>query len=70
MFWNKPKCTHSDVYETLVQRVRNVELRMDDMEAFQDNIRNMARKVQDRKRKEENDAAEPEDLKSRMLIPE
>lgn len=68
--WFKQKCSHADEYETLRKRVREVELRIDDMEAFQENIRNMARKIQTRRPKQEETEEEPEDLKTKMFIPE
>lgn len=68
--WFRLKCTHGDEYETLRKRVREAELRLDDIEAFEENIRNMARKVQTRKPKQEENTEEPEDLKTKMFIPE
>lgn len=46
MNWFTKKCTHADEYSTLYKRLTQVELRLDDYEAFQNNIRNMARKIQ------------------------
>ncbi len=46
MSWFTKKCTHSDEYTALHKRLTQAELRIDDLEAFQDNVRNMARKVQ------------------------
>lgn len=46
MNWFTKKCTHEDEYSTLYKRVTQVELRLDAYEAFQDNIRNMSRKIQ------------------------
>lgn len=53
--WFKSKCTHEEAYITLHKRITDVELRLDSMEAFQDNIRNMARKIQTRKTTESED---------------
>jgi len=53
--WLKSKCTHAEAYNTLYKRLTEVELRLDHMEAFQDNIRNMARKIQTRKTQETED---------------
>jgi len=66
--WFKLKCSHSDEYETLRKRVREAELRIDDLEAFQTNVRNMARKVQTRRARDE-DEAEPQDIRSSVLVP-
>jgi len=66
--WFKPKCSHSDEYETLRKRLREAELRIDDLEAFQTNVRNMARKVQTRRARDENEE-EPQDIRSSVLVP-
>jgi len=46
MSWFSKKCTHSDEYATLFKRLTDLELRMDKIELFEDNMRNMARKIQ------------------------
>lgn len=71
--WFRSKLADENEYISLRKRVLNVELRLDEIEQFQENIRNMARKVQTRAKKEENEAktdTESTDLKSQILVPE
>lgn len=55
MSWFRSKCTHADVYETLLKRWSDIEARVSRLELNEDNIRNMARRVQQHKPKESED---------------
>jgi len=66
--WIKSECSHANEYATLRKRITELELRCDDLESFQENMRNMARKIQKRKEPVQEEA-ETEDLKSKILIP-
>lgn len=67
--WFKRNNIESEEYKALHKRITNLELRIDDLEAFQSNIRNMARKIQTRRKKDEEQEDEPQDIKSTVLIP-
>jgi len=68
--WFRSKCTHDTEYAQLRKRVTDLELRADDLEAFQENIRNMARKVQKRRESQETEAEDAKDLNPRVILPE
>lgn len=53
--WFRSKCTHSDVYDTLLKRWTDVEARVSRLELNEDNMRNMARKIQRGKPEESKD---------------
>lgn len=66
--WLKSQCTHAEEYVTLRKRVTDLELRIIEMETFQDAMRNMARKIQTRKPKTEEEDTESTDLKTSVLV--
>jgi len=66
--WIQRKCLHEADYATLRKRVTDLELRIDDLEAFQENVRNMARKVQTRRKSL--DEEESKDLNPQVILPE
>lgn len=73
MSWFRRKELDSKEYETLLKRLVQAEARLDYLETNEDNLRNLARKIQKARIKppEENEQNEkPEDLKSKMLLPE
>ena len=65
--WFKPKTIESNEYVALSKRITQLELDVFALTSFQDNIRNMARKIQTRKSKEQEDET-PEDIKGSVLI--
>jgi DUF1365 family protein len=67
--WFRSKETDEDRYATLRKRVADLMLRVDEIEAFQENIRNMSRKIQKNKAKQEEDQ-EPKSLRDQILMPE
>jgi hypothetical protein len=67
--WFKPKETESNVTATLRKRITDVELRLDDLEAFQENIRNQARKIQRNRRSDEAQEETETNNKPQVLIP-
>lgn len=46
MSWFSTKCTHSDEIERLLKRWTDAEARITRLELNEDNMRNMARKIQ------------------------
>lgn len=67
--WFKIKETESNVTATLRKRITEVELRLDDLEAFQENIRNQARKIQRNRRSDEAQEETETNNKPQVLIP-
>ena len=49
----RSKCTHADVYDTLLKRWTDMDARITRLELNEDNLRNMARKIQRGKPEEE-----------------
>lgn len=70
--WFKPKVTstetESNVLVTLRKRITETELRLDELEAFQENIRNQARKIQKRRLSDEAQEETETNNKDKVLI--
>jgi len=67
--WFKIKETDTNVTAALRKRITEVELRLDDLEAFQENIRNQARKIQKRKVSDEAQEETETNNKDKVLLP-
>lgn len=67
--WLIRPCTHADMYETLAKRYVDLQHRVDALEINQDNMRNLARKIQRNREKATEETEETEDLRSKILIP-
>jgi len=72
MLWfKKRECDHSESYDKLYKRWIDVDARVTRLEVNEDNLRNMARKIQ--KNRAEADAAaatesDPKDIKDSVLV--
>lgn len=64
--WFTKERTPDKVELSLRKRITEAELRLDDLESFQENVRNMSRRVQ--KRREILDVQE-EDTSNAVLVP-
>lgn len=69
MFWQKRKQLDSEEYSTLLKRLVQVEARVDYLEANEDNLRNLARKIQKQRVKKEEEPETEDSNTSKVLIP-
>lgn len=65
--WFKPKCPCENEYVTLRKRITELELLADEYASFQENMRNMARKIQKPKTYKEE---EQENIKDKIILAE
>lgn len=69
MFWNKRKQLDSEEFVTLLKRIGQLEARVDYLEANEDNLRNLARKIQKARVKKDEDNETEHSNTSNVLIP-